>query len=458
MTRPPGSGSLNAMIVLKFGGTSVQDAKAMDQALDITIPYLPHSPLLVSSAMAGVTNDLVALIEAVQTQSSVTAATLVEKLETRHKAVLADCAQGPAWEEGRLGIEACFTDLRALVKGSILLNDCSPRVHDAVLAMGELLSTTILTARCRQRGLEALLLDARKLVVTDDHFGEAAVLHAATRQRIRDGVKPLPGHLLIVQGFIGATDKGVTTVLGRGGSDYSGSIFGAALDATEIQIWTDVDGIMTTDPRKVPTARTIPAITYAEAAELAFFGAKVVHPATIQPAVERSIPVLVKNTKNPSHPGTVIGKEAPGQGLRAIAGRKGATLITVSSSRMLNAYGFLRRIFEIFDRHKISVDLVATSEVSVSMTVEDKRDLASLVTDLESLGAVRVEPQVAILCLVGQELWKDNRLVARVFEAIPDLPVRMISLGSSEINLSIVLKASDLDAAVTAIHRAFFGT
>jgi len=214
---------------------------------------------------------------------------------------------------------------------------------------------------------------------------------------------------------------------------------------------------MTTDPRKVPTARSIPAITYAEAAELAFFGAKVVHPATIQPAVEKQIPVYVKNTKNPSHPGTVICGEAPGQGLRAIAGRKGATLITVSSSRMLNAYGFLRRIFEIFDRHQISVDLVATSEVSVSMTVEDKRDLGPVVIELETLGSVKIEPGVAILCLVGQELWKDNCLVARVFEAIPDHPVRMISLGSSEINLSMVLKAQDLDAAVAAVHRTFFG-
>lgn len=446
------------MIVLKFGGTSVQDAPAMDQALDIVVPYLSQAPVLVSSAMAGVTNDLVALVEAVRAQDHGGAEALVVRLEARHKAVLADAAQGLAHEEGRLRVEAHLTDLRALVKGSLLLNECSPRVNDAVLAMGELLSTAILAARCRQRGIEAELLDARKLVVTDDHFGEAVVDHAATRQRIRDGVKAHPGVLLIAQGFIGATAKGVTTVLGRGGSDYSGSIFGAALDASEVQIWTDVNGIMTTDPRKVPSARSIPAITYAEAAELAFFGAKVVHPATIQPAVERGIPVLVKNTKNPSHPGTVIGREAPGQGLRAIAGRKGATLITVSSSRMLNAYGFLRRIFEIFDRHQISVDLVATSEVSVSMTVEDKRDLAALKADLETLGSVKVEPDVAILCLVGQELWKDNRLVARVFDAIPDLPVRMISLGSSEINLSMVLRAKDLDAAVAAVHKAFFGT
>jgi aspartate kinase len=446
------------MIVLKFGGTSVQDVKAMDQALDITVPYLSQAPLLVSSAMAGVTNTLVAVLEAVEKQDEATALSLVKDLETRHKAVLAEAAQGPAYEGGRVKVDAVLTDLNALAKGSLLLNECSPRVHDAVLAMGELLSTAILAARCAQRGIPAELLDARKLVVTDAHFGEAAVLANATRQRIRDGVKPAAGKLLIVQGFIGATDHGVTTVLGRGGSDYSGSIFGAALDATEVQIWTDVNGIMTTDPRKVPSAQSIPAITYAEAAELAFFGAKVVHPATIQPAVERGIPVLVKNTKNPSHPGTVIGKEAPGKGLRAIAGRKGATLITVSSSRMLNAYGFLRRIFEIFDRHKVSVDLVATSEVSVSMTVEDRRDLSTLVADLETIGAVKVEAEVAILCLVGQELWKDNRLVTRVFEAIPDLPVRMISLGSSEINLSVVLRAQDLDAAVAAVHKAFFGT
>jgi aspartate kinase len=446
------------MIVLKFGGTSVQDARAMDQALDITVPNLPQAPVLVSSAMSGVTNDLVALVEAVGRQDEPAAEALVEKLESRHRAVLGDCAQGPAHAEGTVRLDALFTDLKALVKGSLLLNECSPRVHDALLGMGELLSTAILHSRCRQRGIDAELLDSRRLVVTDDHFGEAAVLHLATREKIRAGVRPQKGKLLIAQGFIGATDRGVTTILGRGGSDYSGSIFGAALDADEVQIWTDVDGIMTTDPRKVPSARSIPAITYAEAAELAFFGAKVVHPATIQPAVERGIPVLVKNTKNPAHPGTVIGKTAPGLGLRAIAGRKGATLLTVSSSRMLNAYGFLRRIFEIFDRHQVSVDLVATSEVSVSMTVEDKRDLSVLVKDLETLGSVKVETEVAILCLVGQDLWKDNRLVARVFEAIPDLPVRMISLGSSEINLSMVLKARDLDAAVAAVHKAFFGT
>jgi len=445
------------MIVLKFGGTSVQDAQAMNQALDITLPYLPQAPLLVSSAMSGVTNDLVALIEAVRHQDTATADHLVSRLEDRHRAVLHECAQDTAFDLGCKRIEAFFTDLKALVKGSILLNECSGRVHDAVLAMGELLSTSILYARCLQRNIPCDLLDARTLVVTDNNFGEAAVLHGSTREQIRAGVTPVPGRLLIVQGFIGATAQGVTTVLGRGGSDYSGSLFGAALDATEVQIWTDVDGIMTTDPRKVPTARSIPAITYAEAAELAFFGAKVVHPATIQPAVEKSIPVLVKNTKNPTHPGTIIGREAPGQGLRAIAGRKGATLVTVSSSRMLNAYGFLRRIFEIFDRHQISVDLVATSEVSVSMTLEDKRDLAPLIADLEALGAVKVEPGVAILCLVGQELWKDNRLVTQVFEAIPDLPVRMISLGSSEINLSMVLRAGDLDPAVAAIHKAFFG-
>jgi aspartate kinase len=445
------------MIVLKFGGTSVQDARAMDQALDITLPLLGKAPLLVSSAMAGVTNTLVELVEAVRGQDAPRAAELVAQLETRHREVLADAAQGQAHEDGRARLDSHFTDLKALVKGSILLNECSPRVHDAVLAMGELWSTAILWSRCRHRGVDADLLDARKLVVTDDTFGEAALLAAPTRQRIRDAVKPKAGRLLITQGFIGATDKGVTTTLGRGGSDYSGSIFGAALDADEVQIWTDVDGIMTTDPRKVAAARSIPAITYAEAAELAFFGAKVVHPATIQPAVEKGIPVLVKNTKNPGHPGTVIASEAPGKGLRAIAGRKGATLVTVSSSRMLNAYGFLRRIFEIFDRHKISVDLVATSEVTVSMTVEDKRDLKPLIGDLESLGSVKVETGMAILCLVGQELWRDNRLIARVFEAIPELPVRLISLGSSDINLSVVVKAKDLDPAVAAVHKAFFG-
>ncbi len=447
---------LEPMIVLKFGGTSVQNAQAIDGALDIAARELSRAPLLVSSAMAGVTNELVELVSALETGQQEVASSLVAGIVTRHHETLEALASGHALEQGRVLLNSHLGDLEALVKGSLLLKDCSPRVQDALVGTGELLSTVLICARATQRGLRCTWHDARQLLRTDENFGEAAVLWGPTESAVRASIHPQAGELHVIQGFVGATLAGVTTVLGRGGSDYSAALFGAALGAEEVQIWTDVDGIMTTDPRKVPHAQSIPAITYAEAAELAFFGAKVVHPATIQPAVERQIPVLVKNTRNSSHPGTRIVQEAPGSGLRAIAGRKGVTVVTVTSSRMLNAYGFLKRIFEIFDRHKVSVDLVATSEVSVSTTIEGKRDIRELVASLGELGTVKVEEDCAIICLVGQDVWKDNRGIARVFQAIPEVQVHLISLGASEINLSFVVGAGDLDHCVAAIHDVFF--
>lgn len=444
------------MIVLKFGGTSVQDSASMNGALEITRQYLSQAPLLVSSAMSGVTNDLVALTQKVGSGDSPGAWSLVEAVEKRHRGTLAELVTGVNLQEGLALLEEVFTEVRALVKGSLLLKECSKRVYDAILAMGELLSTRLLWCRCRELGWEAVLLDSRRLIVTDDRFGEAAVLWPQTTETVQRAVRPRSGCILITQGFIGATEKGVTTTLGRGGSDYSGAIFGAVLGAEEVQIWTDVNGMMTTDPRKVPSARTIPKITYSEAAELAYFGAKVVHPATIQPAVEKGIPVLVKNTKNPTHPGTMISRSAEGKGLRAIAGKKDITLITVTSSRMLNAYGFLYRIFEIFHNHKTPVDLVATSEVSVSMTIEDARDIRGIKQALESLGTVKVEKDCAILCLVGPELWKDPHFIQRVFSALPGMAIRMVSLGSSEINLSVVIGQKDLDRALVMVHEEFF--
>lgn len=444
------------MVVLKFGGTSVQDAVSMNGALAITVKYLDQAPVLVSSAMSGVTNELVRLTQLILAQDTEGAKALLQALEDRHLKTLAELATGKNLETGRELVAGIFGELRALVKGSLLLKECSPRVYDAVLATGELLSTRLLYARCLELGLKAELVDSRKLVVTNDNFGEAAILWPQTTEKLQRGLQPEAGKLFIAQGFIGATEKGATTTLGRGGSDYSGSIFGAVLGADDIQIWTDVNGILTTDPRKVAGARTIPEITYAEAAELAYFGAKVIHPATIQPAVEKAIPVWVKNTKNPDHPGTAILPKAGGKGLRAIAGKKGITLITVTSSRMLDAYGFLYRIFEVFHKFKTPVDLVATSEVSVSMTIEETRDIASIKDALEPYGTVKIEKDCAILCMVGQDLWKDNVFVGRVFKALPEVPVKMISLGSSEINLSMVVAQADLDRAVTSVHKEFF--
>ena len=261
---------------------------------------------------------------------------------------------------------------------------------------------------------------------------------------------------MIAQGFIGATEDGVTSTLGRGGSDFSATLFGAALRAEEVQIWTDVDGILSADPRIVSGARQVASLSYLEAAELAFFGAKVVHPFTIQPTVELGIPVTVRNTGKPELAGTRIQAASEVHGVRALAARKGITVITVHSSRMLNAFGFLSRIFAVFERFQISVDLVATSEVSVSMTVDNAPNLKPAITELEQFGSVQVETRQAILCLVGRNLWRDPSFVTRVFTALAQTPLRMISLGSSDVNLSLVLAETSVDAAMRTLHGEFF--
>jgi aspartate kinase len=443
------------MVVFKFGGTSVQDAPAMEQVFKICSKHLNGGLVLVSSAMAGVTNQLVALTDAIQEAQRAHADRILDSLEKQHSAVIENIPQ-QARSQALEGISTVFSDIRTLVKGSFLLGECSARVSDAIWASGELLSTAILYALSQSLGFPSKLLDARKLIVTDENFGNANVIWDLTTQTIREQIHQESPSLWIVQGFIGSTVQGVTTTLGRGGSDYSASIFGACLSAKRIEIWTDVDGIMTTDPRKVPSARTIPELTYAEAAELAFFGAKVVHPATIQPAVESGIPVWVKNTKKPELQGTLVKSSAPGTGLRAIAGRKGAMLITITSSRMLMAYGFLKRIFSIFDHFKTSVDLVATSEVSVSVTINETQDVQALLQALEELGSVRIENSVAIVSLVGQDLWKQETFLVRAFQALNGIPVLLISMGSSEINLSMVVREQDLDGAVEKFHAEFF--
>lgn len=445
------------MIVLKFGGTSVQDAPSQNQALNIVFQVLDKSPVVVSSAMSGVTNDLIKLTELASSGDSQKASAHLKSLEERHNHVLELQTTGANREKTKKLLDEVWEEVRSLVRGMILLRECSPRVYDAVVGAGELLSTRLLVGRCWELGYEAELLDARQLVVTDDHFGEAAVLWPQTQERIIRSVHPKPRKIVITQGFIGSTEEGVATILGRGGSDYSASLFGAALNAETIEIWTDVDGILTTDPRIVPSAKTLAEISYAEAAELSYFGAKVIHPATIQPAVEKKIPVWVKNTKNPSHPGTAILPSTLHQGPRAFAIKKNIVIISITSSRMLNAHGFMAKIFNIFREHSIAVDLVATSEVSVSISVDRKEEAEVVVEDLGRLGAVNVQTGVGILCLVGPQAWTKGQALARVFKALGEMTIHLVSLGASETNLSVVLNESDLAEALRRVHLEFFG-
>ncbi|MBN2510694.1 MAG: aspartate kinase [Spirochaetales bacterium] len=444
------------MIVMKFGGTSVQNAHFMDKALDIAQVRLSGTVVLVSSAMSKITDSLIAITNAAEAGDEETAMSLVEAMQERHISTARDFLTGENLEECEKSLITRFTRLSSLVKGLTLLRECSDRSRDALMAFGELFSTTLLYYRALERGMDAIFLDSRQMVITDGNFTEAYPIFELTNKRIREAVEVKPGRLYIAQGFIGSTEEGATTTLGRGGSDFTATIYGAALDAEEVQIWTDVNGIMTTDPRIVKNAITVPRITYDEAAELAYFGAKVVHPSTIRPAVLEKIPVSVRNTADAAGICTTITEEAPGEGIRAIAGKKNITLINVTSSKMLNAYGFLSAIFRVFEHHETSVDLVATSEVTVSMTIENTDSIDMIVKDLEALGDVKVETDKAIICLVGLNLWRDSAFTARVFSSIQDIPVRMISLGSSDINLSLVVPQDMIEESILRLHGEFF--
>ncbi len=444
------------MIVMKFGGSSVRNAEMIRRVVDIAHGRLEAAPLLVSSAMGKTTDKLVLVADYAETGDRDGAFGLIETLEEHHRATAAELVTGDRGAGLVRALDALFEELRSLAQGIFLIRECSARSRDAILSFGERLSTLVITAAARERGIDAELADARTLIRTDDVFSAASPDMDATTRLAREALRTRPGHLYVTQGFIGSTADGVTTTLGRGGSDYSATILGAALDAESVEIWTDVDGIMTSDPRVIPEARTLSSISYDEAAELAYFGARVVHPSTIVPAVRRSIPVWVKNTGRPDQPGTRIQAESDATGIRAIASKSGVTLITVQSSRMLNAYGFLRALFSVFDRHQVSIDLVATSEVSVSMTIDGSVNPAPIIGDLESLGEVSVEREKSIICLVGRAMFQQAGLLAEVFAAVEPVPVRMISLGSSDVNLSIVVPEAETARVLRALHGRLF--
>ncbi len=444
------------MIVLKFGGTSVQNAEWMDKALDIAADQLGRSPVIVSSAMSKVTDTLLDIAACSETGDEKQASVLIETVRDKHISAADEFLTGSNLIDALSKIKNHIEKLASLSKGLLLLRECTLRSSDTIVSFGEILSTTLLYYRAKERGITAELLDSRDFIVTDSEFSEASPLFDETNRKIQELVRPAKGKLLIAQGFIGRNKNGVTTTLGRGGSDYTATIIGGALDAEEVQIWTDVDGIMTTDPRIIPEARTISEISYEEAAELAFFGAKVVHPSTIQPAVRKNIPVVVKNTRKPEGAFSKITSNLEEKGLRAIAGKKNISLINIESSRMLNAYGFLNRIFSIFEKYKTPVDLVATSEVSVSMTIDNPKQLEPIGEELKELGTFYAESGKSIICLVGQDFWKDSSYIARVFTALEGLPVRMVSLGSSDINLSLVVPEKEMEEAIKRLHAEFF--
>jgi aspartate kinase len=448
------------MIVMKFGGTSVESAAAIQRVAAIVKERTGRQPVVVVSAMGKTTNRLLALAaEAVagRREEALEQLRLLREYHFENALPLAGVEDEIGLEQM---LEAHFQELGELVKGLAVLGELTPRSVDAISSYGERLSSRIVTLAFRKAGMDAAHVDARRVMVTDRRHTQASPLYAETWSRLCAQVVPLAqaGKVVVMGGFIGAAEDGVTTTLGRGGSDFTASIVGAGIGAEEIQIWTDVDGMLTADPNTVPGARRIKVISFAEAAELAYFGAKVLHPSTVLPAVEKNIPVLILNSRRPDVPGTRVVRETVpcANPIKSIACKQDITVVHIHSTRMLMAHGFLHRIFEVFDRYETAVDMVATSEVSVSATIDNTARLAEIRRELEQIAEVAVERDRAIVSLVGENIRYTPGIGARIFRVLAKVNVLMISQGGSQWNFSIVIARENLKEAVRLLHGEFF--
>src|SRR5271165_3980641 len=448
------------MIVMKFGGTSVQDAKAIDRVAHIVQGRLADHPVVVVSAMAKVTDSLLAMGKAAGSGDRKSALKMARALRERHYDTAGELLGTALFTEFHGDLGADFEDLDELLRGIGAVGEITPRTYDYVASFGEVLSSKIVAAAFVARELPGVYVDSRQCLLTDSSYTRAVPQMEETSERLHERVQPLldAGKVPVMGGFVGSNAAGITTTIGRGGSDFSAAIFGAALNADRIEIWTDVDGILTTDPRICPDARRIKVIGFDEAAELAYFGAKVLHPATVLPAIQKNIPVYVLNSRNPTCEGTRITGHAPrGKNIfKAIAAKKRITIVDVAAPRMLLAHGFLRAIFEAFDRHKVSIDVVSTSEVSVSLTVDSNQAIPALAADLAKLADVKYEGRKAIVCLVGENLRDTPGVAGLVFRELSDKKIRMISQGASEINLTFVIEEDEVPEVIRRLHKTFF--
>ena len=445
--------------VMKFGGTSVADAAAFENVARIVAAEREALPVVVVSAMSGVTDNLLAATIDSDVDKAIAS---LEPTFRRHHSVATKLLPASQAEQFVEQVSSAAGRTGELLRR--LAQDPSERkvLQDAVLSVGEMLSSALLAEVLTHGGIQARQVDARRCIITDEEHTCAAPLMGETFLSSQNELRPLlEGNVVpVLGGFIGATTRGATTTLGRGGSDYTAALIGAALGAEEIQIWTDVSGVLTADPRVVPEAQTVERLSYSEAAELAYFGAKVLHPKTIQPAIERSIPVRICNSRSPGEPGTLVGPqtETSSRTVKAIAHKTGVTTVQITSARMLGAYGFLRALFEVFERHRTVIDVVTTSEVSVSLSLDDASSLPAIVEELEQLGTVRVEKGRAIICVVGEGLRGTPGIAARVFSTISDINVTLISQGASSINFTFAVEEDQVKEAVTRLHEALFRT
>jgi aspartate kinase len=459
------------MVVMKFGGTSVADEPAIERLISIVraerqVAIQPESadwrgPIVVVSALGGATDRLLGVAAEAGAGDVEGARENTRALRQRHLDVARVITDASLRADVTAFLNREFDDLERIAGALGVLREVSPRWLDAIAAVGEITSSRIVAAALTSHGLPATWVDARKVIVTDGEHTTAAPNFAETRAALQAKVDPVLAarQIPVIGGFVGATRAGVTTTLGRGGSDYSAAIVGACLGASEIQIWTDVDGMLTADPRVVSDVQVVPHLSFAEASELAYFGAKVLHPATIQPAVSENIPVKILNSRRPlDAKGTLITRDRPAadRPLTAVASKTGVTVVDITSTRMLMAHGFLNRIFTIFEQHKTPVDVVTTSEVSVSVTIDDRRQLPAILEKLQDVADVTREDDMAIVCAVGEGLQSDPTFVTQLLQAIGGVPIRMVSQAASRRNITFVIRAADLQKTLEGIHHQFF--
>ncbi|HEV7644517.1 MAG TPA: lysine-sensitive aspartokinase 3 [Pyrinomonadaceae bacterium] len=446
--------------VMKFGGTSVQDAEAFSRVASIVTGEKENSPVIVVSAMSKMTDALLAAFETAKKGDFEAGFALLGEHFDRHAGVAAELLGEDRQKAYGRELDLSKKELVELLERASRRSLPLAMLKDAIVSYGEQLSSRLLAEVCKEKGLNARQMDSRRLIVTDDEYGAAIPIWDETEKLIQLELQPLvdAGEIPIMGGFIAGSRSGETTTLGRGGSDYSAALIGAALRAGEIQIWTDVTGVLTTDPRIVPEARTLPVLSYEEAAELAYFGAKVLHPKTIQPAVDFSIPVRVCNSHAPEERGTMIlaEPEIAENKIKSIAYKKGITILRISSARMLGSYGFMSALFQIFERHRTVIDVISTSEVSLALTVDNTHSLENVVTDLRRLGEVETEEGNAVVCVVGEGLRSTPGLASKIFSELEDVNISLISHGASAVNLTFVVKEDQLADVVKRLHSAFF--
>ncbi len=445
---------------MKFGGTSVGDVAAFDRVIKVVSSQRENRPVIVTSAMTKVTDALLAAFDIAKKGDAVAAFKSLEPHFERHFAVTENFLPPSGGNAFLTEYNYAREELDDLLTRAQRRSLPLQMLRDAIVSYGEQLSSRLLTEVLRSTGIDARHVDSRRLIVTDDEYGAAQPIWEDTERLVQLELEPLieGSEIPVMGGFIAANRAGETTTLGRGGSDYSAALVAAALRAGELQIWTDVTGVMTCDPRICSEARTIPVLSYEEAAELAYFGAKVLHPKTIKPAVDHGIPVRVCNTFEPDATGTmVVGQsgEAPNK-IKSIAHKTDITILRITSARMLGSYGFMSALFQVFERFRTSIDVISTSEVSVAMTLDDAAELDKIVAELSRLGDVEAEPGYAVICVVGEGLRASTGLASKIFSTIDDINIALVSHGASAVNLTFVVKEEDVPAVIKKLHSSFF--